>query len=1025
MRAFGFVTRRLFLFSLRLSLHSVKFRINAMRDTALKTTEGLVERFARNLDAYKKGRYNETQLRREYIDPFFEALGWDIANKEGWAEQYKPVVHEDSLKVGISLKAPDYSFRLGGQRKFFLEAKKPSVSIKSDKNPAFQLRRYAWSAKLPLSILTDFEEFAVYDTRIRPSEKDKVSTSRINYITFEEYPERFDDIYDTFSWEAVKSGGFDRYAFEKKKKKGTTEVDGEFLREIERWREALAKNVALRNKRLKLDTHQLNFVVQQTIDRIIFLRICEDRGIENYGRLESLLNGVNVYKRLFELFYDADRKYNSGLFDFTSDTLTRELVVDDKTLKDIIGNLYYPKSPYEFSVLGSDILGSVYEQFLGKVITLSASGKTATVQEKPEVKKAGGVYYTPRYIVDYIVENTVGKLLEGKTPKKAERLKILDPACGSGSFLIGAYQYLLDWHLRWYTENDPAKRAKAKRPAIFHGAGGAWRLTTEEKKRILLNNIHGVDIDRQAVEVTKLSLLLKVIEDETRETSRMFSERILPNLKDNIRCGNSLIGPDFYSQGTFEMAGLDDDEARRINVFDWHDEEKGFGKIMNSGGFDCVIGNPPYVRQELLGGLKNYFQARYKVYHGTADLYSYFIERGVTLLKENGLFSYIVANKWMRAGYGEPLRRWMKKQAIEEITDFGDLPVFTGATTYPCILKIKNSKPAKNFSTIKVKTLDFESLQEHVEANAFKVERAGLDDAGWSLSGAGEERLLKKLRAAGVPLGEYVGGKIYYGIKTGFNEAFVIDEETRKRLIKEDKKSKELIRPFLAGRDIKRYREPVSDKYLIFTRRGVDIKRYPAIERHLGRYKKQLMPRPKNFKGERWPGRKPGAYKWYEIQDTVDYYAEFEKDKIMYLVFQVKPAFTYDSKQTLANNAVWIVPGSNKCLLAFLNSKLGWFLISKYCTQIQNGYQLIFKYLGKLPIRTIDFKNKKDKAAHDKMVKLVDAMLALNKKLAATKTPHERDLTERRIRAIDSQIDALVYELYGLTKEEIKIVEGE
>ena len=219
-------------------------------------------------------------------------------------------------------------------------------------------------------------------------------------------------------------------------------------------------------------------------------------------------------------------------------------------LKDILKRLYYPDSPYEFSVLPADILGQVYEQFLGKVIRLTA-GHQAEVEDKPEVKKAGGVYYTPTYIVDYIVKNTVGKLLEGKTPKKAAELRILDPACGSGSFLIGAYQYLLDWHRDWYVEHGPEKHRKE----LYQGPGGDWRLTTAEKKRILLNNIYGVDIDSQAVETTKLSLLLKVLEGETSESLdaqlSFLHERALPDLAANIKCGNSLIGPDFYDDGSW------------------------------------------------------------------------------------------------------------------------------------------------------------------------------------------------------------------------------------------------------------------------------------------------------------------------------------------------------------------------------------------------------------------------------------------------------------------------------------------
>jgi len=320
------------------------------------------------------------------------------------------------IKVGGFTKAPDYCFRIGGVRKFFLEAKKPSVNIKYDIHPAFQLRRYAWSAKLPLSILTDFEELAVYDCRPRPVKTDKASTARIMYLTFKEYIDRWDDIASVFGREQILKGSFDKYVETKKAKKGTAEVDTAFLKEIETWRLLLARNIALRNP--ALSQHELNFAVQQTIDRIIFLRICEDRGVEEYNRLLGVVNGTNVYKRLCAHFKHADEKYNSGLFHFSReqgrespDELTLNLAVDDKPLKDIIKSLYYPDCPYEFSVLPADILGQVYEQFLGKVIRLT-KGHHAVVEDKPEVKKAGGVYYTPTYIVDYIVQNTVGTLLE-------------------------------------------------------------------------------------------------------------------------------------------------------------------------------------------------------------------------------------------------------------------------------------------------------------------------------------------------------------------------------------------------------------------------------------------------------------------------------------------------------------------------------------------------------------------------------------------------------------------------------------
>ena len=402
---------------------------------APKEIVDLVNRFREQYDSYRLPSYGETELRREFIDPFFKALGWDIDNEQGNAEAYKDVVHEDSIKIGISTKAPDYSFRIGGVRKFFVEAKKPSVNVGQDVSPAFQLRRYGWSAKLPLSILTDFEEFAVYDCRVRPEKNDKASTARTLLVTYEQYDDRWDEIAAIFSLDAIRKGSFDRHAESTKKKRGTAEVDDAFLKEIEQWRSDLARNLAARNS--ELSQREMNFAVQKTIDRIVFLRICEDRGIEIYGGLQALASGPKIYARLCELFRKADDRYNCGLFHFTKekhrhedpDEWTLSLQVDDRVLKDIIRKLYYPESPYEFSVLGSDILGQAYEQFLGKVIRLT-KGHQAKVEDKPEVKKAGGVYYTPTY-----------------------------SNVQSGSI---SHQRLLHWNLRTLGRNAPHRKARTK-----------------------------------------------------------------------------------------------------------------------------------------------------------------------------------------------------------------------------------------------------------------------------------------------------------------------------------------------------------------------------------------------------------------------------------------------------------------------------------------------------------------------------------------------------------------------------------
>ena len=632
----------------------------------------LAARFAEHADAYREGHYKETQIRREFIDPLLKALGWDVDNTQGYAEAYKDVIHEDAIKIGGATKAPDYCLRIGGVRKFFVEAKKPSVDVRGDVGPAFQLRRYAWSAKLPLSILTDFEELAVYDCRVKPDKTDKASTARVMYFRYDEYAERWGELAGVFSREAILKGSFDKYAASMTRKKGTAEVDDAFLAEIEQWRDTLARNLALRND--NLSQRELNFAVQRTIDRIVFLRICEDRGIEPYGTLQGLINGPGVYRRLFERFRRADERYNSGLFHFESergrpqppDELTPSLAVDDKQLREIIHGLYYPESPYEFSVLPADILGQVYEQFLGKVIRLTRAHH-AKVEEKPEVRKAGGVYYTPTYIVDYIVRNTVGKLVEGQTPqqvggltktwrpsKQARPIAVLDPACGSGSFLLGAYQFLLDWYRDRYVDDGPKKHAGGKNPRLYEHRSAEWRLTTAERKRILLAHIYGVDIDSQAVETTKLSLLLKVLEGESGETLsnqlRFFHERALPDLSENIKCGNSLIGPDFYDNQ--QMGLFDEQERLRINVFDWEAE---FAQIFQgqNPGFDAVIGNPPYVSMLQLDktqhpSIKPYWKKRFESAAGAFDIYVLFVEATANVARMKGLMGFIVPNKSRR-----------------------------------------------------------------------------------------------------------------------------------------------------------------------------------------------------------------------------------------------------------------------------------------------------------------------------------------------------------------------------------------
>jgi hypothetical protein len=982
----------------------------------------LVQRFSDSRDEYRSGHYNEAQLRREFLDPFFTALGWDLTNQQGYAPKYREVIQEASLSIEGQSKAPDYEFRIGETIKFFVEAKKPTVNIQYDIHPAFQLRRYAWSAHLPLSILTDFEEFAVYDTRVKPNFKDAASVARTFFFRYTDYAEKWDEIAAIFAKSSILKGSFDRYVQDNKAKKGTTEVDDDFLSAIETWRELLARNIALRNPQARTE-RALNYAVQMTLDRLIFLRICEDRGIEPERQLDELSKTPEVYPRLVNLFIKADQKYNSGLFHFArektqstdEDTFTLALAIDDKVLKQIIRDLYYPESPYAFKVIPVEILGQVYEQFLGKVIRLTHAGQ-AKVEEKPEVRKAGGVYYTPSYIVAYIVQNTVGKLLEGKTPQQAASLRVVDPACGSGSFLLGAYQHLLDWHLNYYLapENGgPQAFIRGKSPALLPSSDGGFHLTTAEKKRILINNIYGVDIDHQAVEVTKLSLLLKLLEEETGQLSLGF-ERVLPDLGHNIRCGNSLIGWDYFHGQLL----ADEEEIRRVNPFDW---QQAFPEVFAVGGFDAVIGNPPYVRQESLGQDKKYFETSYEVYAGTADLYSYFIERGIKLLAPGGIFSYIVANKWMRASYGRALRNWLKTKCIDEITDFGDLRVFENATTYPCILRVSNLEPHLEPWVTTVKTLNFSSLYEHIQVVASKSDQSLFEEGGWTLSNDQTQKLLEKIKQNSIPLDKYINGKLYRGLLTGLNEAFIFDSITKDRLISEDPRSAELIRPFAIGKDLKRYQPIENTQFLIFIPRGWTnlhtnrnpwkwfASEYPAVAKHLQPFEQKAIAR-----------YDKGDY-WWELRACA-YYDDFEKPKITWGNLAQTPKFTMDLQGFYINAPSVIIPIEDYYLLGILNSSLAYAFISSIAAGRQGGF-FEYKpiYVSQIPIHVIDPSNQSEVNKQNDLINLAFEMLEL--KARDHLTPTDKEFTERRVALLEAHIDQIIFELYGLSEKEISLID--
>jgi len=784
----------------------------------------LIERFEDNKPSYKSLEYNETQLRREYLDPFFDALGWDVANTQGYAEAYKDV-----------------------------------------------------------------------------------------------------------------------------------SVDDAFLETIEQWRAHLARNLALRNP--GLSTADLNFAVQRTIDRIVFLRICEDRGIENYGRLRGVSEGANVYPRLCANFRRADDKYNSGLFHFsearerseTSDRITPSLRLDDDILRGILSSLYYPESPYEFSVLPSDILGQIYERFLGKVIRLTPSHQ-AKIEEKPEVRKAGGVYYTPQHVVDYIVRGTVGHLLQSKTPKQASVLKVLDPACGSGSFLLGAYQHLLDWHRGWYISNGAETHARGRKPALFRDRHGEWQLTTAMRKELLQNNIFGVDLDAQAVEVTKLSLLLKVLEGETEETLnknlRLFEERALPDLGKNIQCGNSLIDADYFATAP---SGGDEDNT---NAFDW---KRRFPEVFAQGGFDAVIGNPPYLsyggRQvvEIPEAHTKYFERCYESV-GWATAHSFFMERSAKLLAKR-FVSFIVPDQVGHLeGYRSLRGVLLRHGGLVEVKYWGER-VFAGVVT-----------PALTFLLDKETTPETTRIfSADASVHTGKIE----NDGAWTV--AGSKKLLEKLAARTMSLRPHIAD---CGVRTTDSRRQVLPvDEARGRFI-----------PTLEGKQVGRYRCAAPQV-------GVRLDAGDVFHSKEEKYRRAR----------------------FLIRQTAAYPIVGPHDHAIY--FRNSLHALYEPEQGV----------DVRYLVGLLNSKVIRFA---YVKMIREASQRTFPQvkltpLGYLPIRSIDFALPSDRAAHDRVVALVEALLIAHRKLLAEKNPARVEEMRHRADGLDASIDTEVYKLYELNEEEV------
>jgi hypothetical protein len=995
--------------------------LSASTATFHSDLEKLIRKFEADQQYYSSKDYLEAQARMDLITPFFKALGWDVENEAGLLHHDREVLVEKGDMEATG--RPDYNFRIAGQTKFYVEAKSPSEPLDTPRH-ILQAKGYVWNTKsVYFVILTNFEEFRFYDASAQPDPK-RPDEGLLLSLRYSDYPANAEKLWE-FSRERVAAGSLEALLPKiRRAPRLRKQVDDVFLDEMTGWREDLAKNIHKNNP--ELTARQLNEVVQRLLDRIVFIRIAEDRKVLEYGQLRRVLEDweihggkFHIFDWLNDLFHKVNDDFNGEIF---KPHLSETIKIDSELLARIIKRLYPPESPYRFDVIGVELLGSIYERYLGNTIRLTP--KQVKVEEKPEVRKAGGVYYTPRYIVDYIVRETVGKAIEGKSPKQIEKIRILDPACGSGSFLIGAFQYLIDYHIKWYLAH-PDQEVRHAHPSldfmreVHTDPDGAKRLSVYRKAKILRHNLFGVDIDPQAVEITMMSLYLKALEGEKSQLPP--KQHILPELKYNIMCGNSLIGPDIYDQGVL----FAEDERDRINAFDWSavapvsppatgdgdiaatttnrraqgaapSERRGgsrtaptpgdvppsIGQVIRSGGFEVVIGNPPY-GAELREADINYLRKTYVTATSELDTYGLFIEKAANVCRPHGRMSMIIPTGWYSGVRFSPLRRFVACHTDPK--NFVNLPydVFEAWVDTTVFVGAKRAKPLDWPRRVPCNvTLRTFPKRHKIHAVAeFDEDDKTVDFTTWFANGGDEfltyadtasSQLMAKVQNISRPMEEFAD--IQRGV-TPFNLSDAPDH-------------KHSVRAF-AG-TVRRY--------------SVD-----SGERRFIRFDETLAePKPERyFKGPRLLLRELISRK-FQLQ-AVKVVEDFVTNKSMQSILQLPNA-----------------PDLNY-LLGCLNSKLlSWYFLKRSNIAQRDDFpKIVLKETRNLPIYPINFSHADDKSRHDKMVELVDRMLELNKqKHSGRLAPSQLERVDREIAATDAEIDNLVFELYGITREERRIVEG-
>jgi type I restriction-modification system DNA methylase subunit len=948
------------------------------------TINELVEKYRSDRVSCLKTTYNETQLRNDYIDPLLKCFGWDADNIKGKTQFLRDVIQEEYIEVEdeTTKKSPDYTLRINGTRKLFVEVKKPSVNILKSAKASFQTRRYGWNANLGISVLTNFEHLIIYDCRFKPDASENEQVARIRIFNFEHYADAFDEIQQLVSFNSANSGQLDDL-FSFYERKGQT-FDDYFLKQIEDWRQKIAITAIEKNK--DLDDEDINFLIQRLLNRIIFLRICEDRTIEKVETLKS----IKSYEELKLLFQQSDKKFNSGLFDFIEDTLSLKIDIDSEVLIEIFSELYYPLSPFDFSVVDPTILSQIYERFLGSRIVLE-EGRQLSILEEPEVSASNGVVPTPKIIVEQIIKDTLSPLKTGKTLSDLSTFKIADICCGSGTFLISAYYIMQQTHLEKLIEED-----KNNAELIYQLDETTFALTLKAKRNILEQNIYGVDINPYASEVSEFSLLLKLLEGENKATVDNFinqhTENVLPSLKGNIKCGNSLVDSKFFD---FMPEALENDQMlHNVKPFDWEIE---FSFLKETNGFDAIIGNPPYVRIQNLVKYApeeiKYYQSSFSGYSvakkETIDKYYVFIQRAIALLNADGLLGYIVPHKFFLIKGGKALREFITSNSqISKITHFGITQVFHDRSTYTAILILQKAKKA-DFKFKRIRKITPELLEKQDAFVSYQTD--DFNDDPWIFLSPDTERVFDKLRLMqAVPLKRLA--EICVGLQTSADKVYIFEPDsetsTTYRFTKNGTQWEveiEICLPAIYDLSFGLFDTLAANARIIFPysieNSGAGLfsevyfeSNYPLAWAYLNEHKPQLEKRSLQ-------GNNP---KWYQFGRSQSLTRFHNTPKLVWSVLATSPPYALDNidlQFTGGGNGPYyaLINRSEYSLLYFLgvlSHPLFENMVKAGASEFRGAYYSHGKQIiENIPIRKIDFDNTLEKEKYNTIIKVVGALI--------------------------------------------------